>query len=157
MQLLLIHICIIFALYILSAFATTDILRLLSGSDRSVLASACYCPKCGQPIPLKHQIPIFSYFINSGVCHSCSSPIPKTDLFLEVFLFSGMSLLTVFFRFSWTGFFLDVLLFESVKICFLIIFGIREKHFLLELGLSLIVNLTEFTLLAFLFFLPSIL
>ena len=58
MQAALIHICTIFALYILSAFSTTDILRLLCGCETSILSPSCFCPQCGRRILLRHQIPI---------------------------------------------------------------------------------------------------
>lgn len=157
MQAALIHICTIFALYILSAFSTTDILRLLCGCETSILSPSCFCPQCGRRILLRHQIPIVSYIRNKGSCRSCGSRIPKTELFLEAFLFTAMTLAAVLTRFSWTGFFLDLVLFELTKLCFLCRFGIRRTRFFQELCISLILNIIEFLLLAFLFFLPSIL
>lgn len=66
MQALIVHFFIIFAFYILSAYATTDILRLLKGSTLPANSAHCYCPNCNSKIALKDQIPILSYFLNHG-------------------------------------------------------------------------------------------
>ncbi len=153
MQLAIIHLSIIFALYIISAFSTTDILRLLSGSETPVLAASCFCPACRKPIPLRCQIPIISYLKHKGACYSCGSQIPKTELFLESFLFCSMTLAAVISGFSWPGFVSAAVLFETTKLCFFCRFGIRKSHFLREFLISLLLNLIIFALLGFLFFL----
>ena len=84
MSMHIIHISIVFAFYIIGAFSTTDILRLLNGQTASVSDPYCYCPVCGNKIPLYDQIPIFSYFINHQKCRFCGSKIPPSELFLEL-------------------------------------------------------------------------
>ena len=79
MQALIVHFFIIFAFYILSAYATTDILRLLKGSTLPVNSAHCYCPNCNSKIALKDQIPILSYFLNHGKCRVCGCKIPPND------------------------------------------------------------------------------
>ncbi len=68
MKTALVYFSIYFAFYILGAYATTDILRLLKGSTLYVNARDCYCPICHNRILLKDQIPLFSYLKNKGKC-----------------------------------------------------------------------------------------
>ena len=65
MEQLILRIGICFTFYILGAYATTDILRLLKGSAVSVTAPDCYCPICHNKIALKEQLPI----IQSTFCN----------------------------------------------------------------------------------------
>lgn len=150
------RVCILFAFYILSAYATTDILRLLKGSTLPVNSAHCYCPNCNSKIALKDQIPILSYFLNHGKCKSCGCKIPPNDLFLEIFFFLSFSAITVLFRFRWTAYFLCVALYEIVKCIFIIIHGRREKDFAKNLLCSLRNNLLLFLFLAFPFALLSL-
>lgn len=150
------YFAILFAYYILGAYATTDILRLLRGSTVSVNAPDCYCPRCNTRILLRDQLPIFSYFKNHGSCRNCKSHIPISDLFLEIFLFIGLSGITIISRFSWIGFFLCILFYETTKLTFLLRFGKRKNQFGKNLVISLLNNLFLFTILAFFFALAQI-
>jgi leader peptidase (prepilin peptidase)/N-methyltransferase len=40
-----------------------------------LLAPRSYCPSCGAPIPSWRLIPLVSYFLQNGWCHSCKTPI----------------------------------------------------------------------------------
>lgn len=151
MKPLIIHIAIYLAFYIFGAYATTDILRLLKGTTVPVNASDCYCPVCRKKIALYDQLPVISYFINHGSCRNCKSPIPSTDLFLEVFLFLLMSAISSIFQFSWLSFALCILIYEGTKAVFLFHFGKRETAFSKNLLLSFGNNLLLFSFLAFLF------
>ena len=151
MKVLIIHAAIYLTFYILAAYATTDILRLLKGCHTPVYASACYCPACHQKIALKDQLPIISYLKNQGSCKTCKSPIPITDFFLELFLFIALSVLSCLLHFSWTAFVFCILCYESTKLLFLLIFGTRKSGFLKNLMISLFINLLLFSILAFLF------
>lgn len=142
---------ILFAFYVLGAYATTDILRLLKGSTTSVNAKDCYCPICGYRIPLYDQIPILAYMKNRGKCRNCHSQIPFSDLFLEIFIFLGCSIITAACSFSWIGFGLSIAFYESTKLFYIIRKGAREDHFLSNLLKSLLNNLVWFVLLACLF------
>ena len=122
MQALIVHFFIIFAFYILSAYATTDILRLLKGSTLPVNSAHCYCPNCNSKIALKDQIPILSYFLNHGKCRVCGCKIPPNDLFA---------------------------LYEAVKCIFLFRHGKIEKEFGKNFLRSLLNNLLLFLFLAF--------
>lgn len=156
MNTLIINFAIFFSFYILGAYATTDILRLLKGSTRSVTASECYCPICRSKIALKDQLPIFAYIKNRGQCQSCGSKIPLSDLFLEIFLFLLLSCIGILSRFSWTGFVLCVFAYEFTKLIFLLRFGKRETDFPKNLLLSLLNNMILFGIVAFLFLLRAL-
>lgn len=153
MQTIIITIAICFTFYILGAYATTDILRLLKGCDTPIAAPDCYCPICGHKIRLKDQLPIFSYIKNHGACPSCKSPIPIGNLFFEVYIFTTMSLVSLLLKFNWTAFFLCILIYEGTKLVSLLRCGRRETAFFKNLIISLRNNLVLFLLLAFLFFL----
>lgn len=151
MKTALVYFSIYFAFYILGAYATTDILRLLKGSTLSVNARDCYCPICHNRILLKDQIPLFSYLKNKGKCRHCGSKIPLSDLFLEFFLFFTLSVTATVFHFSWTGYFLCLIIYEGTKFLFLLLFKKREIAFGKNLAISLLHNIILFALLAFLF------
>lgn len=155
MKLHFLYACILFSTYILSAFATTDILRLLKGSQLPLLTKSCYCPNCHHTIPLSGQIPIFSYYINNGQCRFCKKPIPKTEHYLETFLFATMCIFNVTLRFSFTSFFCIATTYESVKLLFLVHYGKRESNFWHELGISTALNILLFSLLAMMYGLCS--
>lgn len=142
---------ILFAFYILGAYATTDILRLLKGSTTPVNAKDCYCPVCGCRILIWDQVPIFAYLKNKGKCRNCHSQIPFSDLFFEIFIFLGCSILTIACGFSWSGLGLSIAFYEGTKLYYLIRKGARENRFLPNLVRSLFNNVVWFLLLAFLF------
>ena len=156
MQVFIVQFFIFFIFYILSAYATTDILRLLKGSTLPVNSAYCYCPNCNNKIALKDQIPILSYFLNHGKCKSCGCKIPPNDLFLEVFFFLSFSSITLLFHFRWSAYFLCVALYEVVKCIFLFLHGKRENEFGKNLVRSLLNNLLLFLFLAFPFALLSL-
>lgn len=151
MKTILTRSAIFFTFYILGAYATTDILRLLRGAVLSVNAPDCCCPLCHSRIALPDQLPIFAYLKNHGRCKSCGSRIPFSDLFLEIFLFLTLSLTALLFQFRWTGFWLCTGLYETVKLLFLLRFGKRENAFCKNLAFSLLNNLFLFCILAFFF------
>lgn len=147
-------ICLVF--YILGAYATTDILRLLKGSTLSINNPDCYCPICNNKIALKDQLPIFAYIKNHGACHHCKSKIPFGDLFLEVFLFILLSVIAFLFNFNWWAYLLCIIFYEFTKIIFIAIHGPRENAFGKNLLHSLLNNTILFALLAILFLLAQI-
>lgn len=156
MRILLIHFAIYFSFYIIGAYATTDILRLLKGCAVSINATDCYCPVCNKKIALKDQIPIFSYIKNKGTCFHCGSPIPVSDLFLELFLFATLSVISSALNFSWTAYILCVVFYEITKVLFLLFYGHREKDFMKNLFRSIFNNFFLFSLIAFLFLISQI-
>ncbi len=151
MDTVIIHILICFVFYIIGAYATTDILRLLKGSTTSINAPDCYCPVCHHKIALQDQIPVFSYLKNHGACHNCKSPIPVSDLFLEIFLFVLLSGAAFLLDFSWSACLLCIFLYETTKAVFLLLCGRRQDAFFSNLLLSLRNNAVIFSMVAFLF------
>ncbi len=152
----MVRLAILFTFYIIGAFATTDILRLLKGSSISVSDPECFCPICGSKIPLCDQLPVVSYFFNRGKCRSCHSKIPLSNLFLEIFLCFFLSLIALFTGFSYGGLLLCILFYQFIKLLFLFRYGVRKKDFAKNLCLSIFHNLILFGLLAFLFFLEHL-
>lgn len=146
-----IHTAILLALYIISAYATTDMLRLLKGSTGPVLSRDSYCPVCHHALRLRDQIPIFSYFLCRGRCRYCSSPIPVSNLLLELGMFLLTSATALLTGFSWSGYALILFLYEGTKAALLWHFGKREEDFSAQLRDSLLSNLVVFLLLAVLF------
>ena len=156
MKYIIIHFSIIFSYYIIAAYATTDILRLLKGSTLPVLSSNCYCPICHQKIKLIDQIPIFSYFRNHGRCRNCKSKISSSELFLEFFLFLTFSLITIFTHFHLISLFICIGLYEITKIIFILLYKPREQTFFFNLVCSLLSNFLLFSLLALCYFLVQL-
>lgn len=148
---LVIYIAIIIAFYIIGAYATTDILRLLKNGHYFVWESDCYCFLCGERILLRDQFPIIGYVLSHGKCRHCQRRIPFSDLFLEIFLFSSMAGIAVWTGFSWVGFWLCICLYELTKACYLVKAGPREDRFILNILYSVLSNIVVFSLLAFLF------
>lgn len=151
MKIIILQSAIFFSFYILGAYATTDILRLLKGCRTPVSAPDCYCPVCGRKIALRDQIPVFSYIKNNGTCKNCKSPIPPSDLILEVFLFLLPSVTAGVLRFSRFSLLLCIIIYEGTKLFFLLRFGKRKEAFGKNLLFSLSANLLLFSFIAFLF------
>lgn len=151
MKTFVIHIIIYFTFYIIGAYATTDILRLLKNCAVSVNTPHCYCPICHKKIALKDQLPIISYIKNNGQCRNCKSHIPISDLFLEFFLFFTLSCIATLWNFSWLAYLLCLLWYEGTKIAFLIIYGHRQESFYKNLLVSLGNNAVIFLMVAILF------
>lgn len=147
-------ICVVF--YIMGAYATTDILRLLKGTEIAVSAPDCYCPICGQKIRLRDQMPIFSYIKNHGMCRNCKSKIPFGDIFFEVFLFVTLSVISLFMDYSWSSYVICFMLYEGMKAGMIIICGKRRHEFGKNLRISLKNNTVIFSLLAVLFLLEKL-
>ena len=156
MEQIIVRIAICFTFYIMGAYATTDILRLLKGSTVSVTAPDCYCPICNNKIALTDQLPIISYIRNCGKCRHCKSTIPFFDLFLEIFLFVLLSAVSILLNFSWLAYGLCVFIYELTKLVLLITHGKRENDFEKNLLRSLGNNVLLFLLIGFLFLLVAV-
>lgn len=152
----IIHSMIIFIYYIIGAYATTDIVRLLKGCSTPINASECFCPVCHKKIALKDQLPIISYVLNHGACSNCGSAIPFSDIFLEIFLFSTMSVITLLLNFSWFSFFASILVYETTKLLCLFFWGRREHDFIRNLLSSIGNNVLLFALTSVLFLLSHV-
>ena len=148
---ILVIIAIILAFFVLSAYATTDIIRLLKGSTVPVYAPDCYCPECNNKIRLIDQVPIFAYIVNRGKCHYCKCKIPLNDILLEVLLVSVFTITNVITGFSIWSYFITVAEYELTKLIFIITKGKRKDAFLKNLTISLITNLFVFLLVGMLY------
>ncbi len=147
---------IILAFYVLSAYATTDIIRLLKGSKTPVYAPDCYCDACGNKIRLIDQIPIFAYLFNGGKCHHCKCKIPSFDFYFEIFFLLGLTVTNILLRFSLIGFAATVAEYELAKLIFIIIKGKREDSFAKNLLISLLTNVLVFLLIGALYVMLAI-
>ena len=124
-----IAIALILIYYNVGGLATTNILRLTKGNTLPILSPECRCDSCGSKIPPLLQLPIVSFFWCRGSCRSCGCKIPTYPLLLELFVFAGMSLLSLLFRFSATGVIFSFLFYELTRILMLLIKGKRSSHF----------------------------
>ncbi|MBN1307433.1 MAG: prepilin peptidase [Chitinispirillaceae bacterium] len=66
---------------ILGSFFNVLICRI--PEKKSILRPASHCPKCKTPIKPLHNIPLFSYLLLGGKCHSCKQPIAITYPLIE--------------------------------------------------------------------------
>ena len=106
---------------------------------------ASHCPKCGADIKPWQNIPVISYLILKGRCHSCASPISPQYPLLE--LVCGLLTLAVIYTFGLTTAGLLATLFTWVLIA---LTGIDFNHRLLPdnltlplLWIGLVVNVNE--------------
>lgn len=155
-SMILINTFIIIASYIISAYSTTDISRLLSGTKQSYLSFNSYCHNCRHPLSLIQQIPIFSFYFCKGKCRYCAAPIPLLDHFLETGLFIFFTLVNLVFSFTYKAFILCLLGYELLKILLIIIKRPTQNKFLKHCLLSALMNLVIFTLYAFLYLIHSL-
>lgn len=150
---IMIRIVIVYSFCIWGAYATTDILRLLNGAELPVWKSSCHCPVCRGKIRLADQIPIFSYVYGKGKCRNCGSRIPLSDLFLELIIIAGFTVLSLCTDFSWQCLIACIVGYELLKAGCLLVFGIRKEGFAKNLLYSIFSNLLIFIMISFLFLL----
>lgn len=151
----IIYFAICFSFYILGAYATTDITRLLKGSVTPVNHPNCYCPICKNKLLLRDQLPIISYIKNHGQCRFCNSKIPFSDLFPEIFLFLFCSAISILLNFSWYAFLTCFIGYECAKVFTIIKHKRRVSKFAENFIISLLNNILIFSFIAFLFALAN--
>ncbi|MEK7505861.1 MAG: prepilin peptidase [Patescibacteria group bacterium] len=78
---------------ILGSFLNVLVLRL--GTGVSYLSGRSKCPSCGSTLSFLELIPIFSYLIQRGRCHSCSVRISPQYIVVETLM--GILVLGSFF------------------------------------------------------------
>jgi len=66
----------------LGSFLNVCIYRL--PRQESVVWPGSHCPACKAPIPIWYNIPIISYLLLRGKCHTCKSAIPVTYPLVEI-------------------------------------------------------------------------
>ena len=147
----IIYFSICFSFYILGAYATTDIIRLLKGATMAINHPDCFCPICQNKIPLRDQIPIISYIKNRGQCRYCRSQIPFSDLLPEICIFLFFSATSIFLDFSWYAFFICFTGYECIKVFAIMKHGKRNSEFFKNFSISLFNNILIFSFIAFLF------
>ena len=92
----------------------------------SVVTGRSHCPNCRALIKWHDNIPLFSYFLLKAKCRDCSAKINIKYLLVE--LISAINFVVIFYFF---GVSLTTLLFFILSICFVIIFFIDLKHFII--------------------------
>ncbi len=149
---------IILSYWIIGAYATTDITRLLKGATHSMMDPKCYCDICGHTLMLRDQIPVLSFVFYKGKCRYCSSVILWTELFFEALFLFVPSFVLIILDFSFTAYYVNVILYETTKVAMILIHGKRETHFLSNLVRSILMNcvifFTQF-ILFFIFFISN--
>ena len=88
--------------------------------DRSI------CPNCQKMIKWYDNIPLLSFIILKAQCRNCSSDISWNYFVVE--LIAAISFVVIFYFF---GISLTTLLFFILSICFIVIFFIDLKHFII--------------------------
>ena len=116
------------------SFANVCIYRL--PANKNVATGRSCCPNCNNLIKWYDNIPIVSFLFLQGVCRNCSKKINTQYLLVE--LISGFSFAICYYFF---GVSITTLLFFILTICFIIIFFIDLKHFIIpnELTITLMV------------------
>ena len=64
------------------SFLNVCIYRMPRG--QSVVKPRSACPRCGDPIPLYHNLPVVSWLVLQGKCRACKEPISPRYLVIEV-------------------------------------------------------------------------
>ena len=88
--------------------------------DRSI------CPNCQKMIKWYDNIPLLSFIILKAQCRNCSTDISWNYFVVE--LIAAISFVVIFYFF---GISLTTLLFFILSICFIVIFFIDLKHFII--------------------------
>jgi len=115
---------------IIGSFLNVVIHRLPLGEN--VVFPPSHCPHCRADIPFYHNIPLLSYLILKGRCHSCRAPISAQYPLVEGFCAFSFWLTWRFFGLSL------VAVFSAVFICLLItLAAIDLKHMILPDELTL--------------------
>ena len=94
--------------------------------DNNVVTGRSYCPSCKNKISWFDNIPIFSFLILRGKCRSCKNKISFQYILVE--LIAAFSFLVIYYFY---GFSFTTLLFFILTICFIIIFFIDLKHYII--------------------------
>ena len=137
--------------YVLGAYATTDIPRLLKGATINHWNTNCYCPNCNHPLSLREQLPIFSYLFSHGKCKYCSKKIPLINLIPEIGFFAFFSITATLCHFSMSSLLFIIIIYELIKFLNIWYYGKRTLNFMHNLVPSLAENTILFGFLSFIF------
>ena len=94
--------------------------------DISVVTGRSHCPSCKTLIKWHDNIPLFSYLFLKAKCRGCSAKINIKYFLVE--LISAINFVVIFHFFGVSS---TTLLFFILSICFVIIFFIDLKHFII--------------------------
>ncbi len=94
--------------------------------DISVVTGRSQCPSCKIQIKWYDNIPLFSYLFLKAKCRGCSAKINIEYFLVELISAISFVLIVYFFGVS-----LTTLLFFILSICFVIIFFIDFRHFII--------------------------
>ena len=106
------------------SFANVCIYRL--PNDENVVSGRSFCPKCKKKILWYDNIPVISFVILKAKCRNCDYKISYQYLLVEIL--SLLSFTLIYFLF---GISITTLLFWILYLCFVIIFFIDLKHFII--------------------------
>ena len=113
----------------IGGLATTNMLRLTAGATAPVLASKCFCDRCGAQIPPYLQLPIISFLLCEGKCKQCGGKIPVFPLLLELTVLLGMFVLTVALKCTVFAVNMSFLFYELLRVFTVIRLGKRARQF----------------------------
>ncbi len=153
---LLLKIAICVSYFAIGWTSTTDILRLTKGCSTPVHALRCYCDACGAEVPMRDQIPYYSYFHYGGKCKNCGAKIPVSNVLLELIVFLPMCVISALLDFSPRGVIWSFVYYEGLKLAYLLVKGRRELRFFRELAASLTLNFLLFLLVSFMALLGTV-
>ncbi len=114
---------------LIGSFSNVCIYRL--PIEKSVISGRSFCTKCKKPIRWFDNIPLISYLILTAKCRDCGHLI-NFQYFLVEFLV-GVSFLSIFYIFGFTT---TTILFFLLSACFIIIFFVDLKHYIIPNELS---------------------
>lgn len=128
----------------ISGLATTNIIRLTAGNSLPVLSPICKCDACGKKISAFFQLPIISYIFCRGKCLNCKTKIPLYPLLLEITVLIGMSTITAFSKFSYSGVIFSFLFYELSRIVVIKRKGKRSSQFIKQYLIAVIIMIPFF-------------
>ena len=94
--------------------------------NMGVIKDRSICPNCQKMIKWYDNIPLLSFIILKAQCRNCSADISWNYFLVE--LIAAISFVVIFYFF---GISFTTLLFFILSICFIVIFFIDLKHFII--------------------------
>lgn len=130
------------------AGSTTVISRLLSGTKVNVWYKESICSECNQVIPMKEQIPFFTYLKNRGRCCNCKTNFGNRDFLVELItlIVLGIAYL-ISYQTIYVGLILSVFYLVEMFVLILV-FHKREKKFGINLCYSVVFSVVMLSMLS---------
>ena len=111
------------------SFANVCIYRL--PLNKGIVTGRSFCTKCKKKISWYDNIPVISFLILNGKCRKCKKKISPQYLFVEII--SALSFFLIYFIYGPNT---ATLLLIILYLCFVIIFFIDLKHFIIPNSLT---------------------